>query len=197
MKQRIITSTAVILASAEALLVLVSWLLSATMTGGVRSLLSSEGVRWFALHLSDMLLTPLLLWLLLASMAWGCLRHSGLLPGLATARTYREQLARRVAILTTAAYLALTALLVAVPHAVLLSATGRLWPSPFSAALLPLLCLGGIQAAVAYGLIARHFRSVADICQSFTDGLAAASPLLFIYVLAMQLWASLRFVFTF
>ena len=184
MKQRIITSTAVILASAEALLVLVSWLLSATMTGGVRSLLSSEGVRWFALHLSDMLLTPLLLWLLLASMAWGCLRHSGLLPGLATARTYREQLARRVAMLTTAAYLALTA-------------TGRLWPSPFSAALLPLLCLGGIQAAVAYGLIARHFRSVADICQSFTDGLAAASPLLFIYVLAMQLWASLRFVFTF
>jgi aminobenzoyl-glutamate transport protein len=32
---------------AELLLVLLSWLLSAMMVGGVRSLLSSEGIRWF------------------------------------------------------------------------------------------------------------------------------------------------------
>jgi aminobenzoyl-glutamate transport protein len=31
----------------EALLVILSWLLSATRMEGVRSLLSSEGIRWF------------------------------------------------------------------------------------------------------------------------------------------------------
>ena len=32
---------------AELLLVIVSWLLSATRLEGVRSLISSEGIRWF------------------------------------------------------------------------------------------------------------------------------------------------------
>ena len=36
-----------VLLCAEALLIILSWILSTTMTEGVRSLLSSEGIRWF------------------------------------------------------------------------------------------------------------------------------------------------------
>ena len=197
MKSRITTLLAVIMAIAEAILVLVSWLLSATMTEGVRSLLSSEGVRWLAVHITDTLLTPLLAWMLLASMAWGCVRRSRLLRSLTHHQSYRERLAIRMTVLSTAAYVCVVSLLVAVPHAVLLSATGRLWPSPFSAAIVPILCFGTTLVAIVYGLVGRHFRSVADICQAFVYGLTEWASLFFLYVLAAQFFSSLRFVFTF
>lgn len=197
MKKTVLTFLAVALALAEALLVLVSWLLSATMTEGVRSLLSAEGIRWFAAHFARLQLTPLLSWLLLAAMAWGCVRSSRLVHGMLRPTGYRQRLALRVAAISILSYCGVVALLVAVPHAVLLSATGRLWPSPFSAALIPLLCFGTILASVAYGLVCRSFRSVADICQSFVDGLASSAPLLFVYVLLVQFYVSLRYVFLF
>ena len=54
-----------VLVLAEVMLVILSWLLSATMMEGVRSLLSSEGIRWFVGSYSAMMASPLLVWLLL------------------------------------------------------------------------------------------------------------------------------------
>ena len=45
---------------AQSLLVIVSWLLSAMRLEGVRSLLSSEGIRWFVGGFSDIVANPLL-----------------------------------------------------------------------------------------------------------------------------------------
>ena len=47
MSKRVLAGAGLILLMAECLLFILSWLLSATMMEDVRSLLSSEGIRWF------------------------------------------------------------------------------------------------------------------------------------------------------
>ena len=56
---------ALVLVLASLALVLVSWLLSATTGDSVRSLLSSEGIRFFFGGFVSMLQTSQLIWLLL------------------------------------------------------------------------------------------------------------------------------------
>jgi aminobenzoyl-glutamate transport protein len=62
---------------AESVLIIVSWLLSAMRLEGVRSMLSSEGIRWFVGGFSDIVANPLLAWLLLALIAVGSVVQSG------------------------------------------------------------------------------------------------------------------------
>ena len=122
---------AFLLFAVQLLLMLVSWLLAAAIpTSGVRSLLSSEGLRWFLGHFSDMLGTTVLLCLLLLLMAYGCLKNCGILQ---FKSSYRQRRALAITLLLMVVYVGFVALLVMMPHAVLLSATGTLWPSPFSA----------------------------------------------------------------
>ena len=75
--KRIATLTVLLLVVAELILVLTSWLLSATMTEGVRSLLSDVGIRWFLGSLTTFIATPWLVRLLLLAMAGGCFWQSG------------------------------------------------------------------------------------------------------------------------
>ena len=82
-----------VLLCAEALLIILSWILSTTMTEGVRSLLSSEGIRWFFGSFTGIIASPLLVWLLLALIAIGSVQKSGLT---AWKRHYRDRLALRV-----------------------------------------------------------------------------------------------------
>lgn len=196
MGKRVLGYLAVGLVLAWVVLVLLSWLLSATMGDGVRSLLSSEGIRFFFGGFVDMMLKPLLVWLLLLSMAFGCLRGSGLLATFTTdAHIYHRRQGLRLVALLLVLYVALLLLLTATPHAVLLSATGGLWPSPFSRALVPVAAFGIIVFSVSYGAVTRHFTSLTDVWQSLSDGMATAAPLLVLYVLLMQLYSSLCFVF--
>jgi len=77
------------LAMAEVALILFSWIWSAAFPNDqVRSLLSSEGLRWFFGHFSEILATPLMVNILLMGMAYGCLRRCGVL---AYSNTYRER----------------------------------------------------------------------------------------------------------
>ena len=78
-RKTIVANTAVIIVCAELLLILLSWYLAATQTEGVRSLLSSEGIRWFFGQYTAVLLRPELIWLLLASMAGGTLWRSDIM----------------------------------------------------------------------------------------------------------------------
>ena len=61
---------------AETLLVILSWLLSAMRVEGVRSLLSSEGIRWFFSSFNNLIASPVLVGLLLLLCALGCLQKS-------------------------------------------------------------------------------------------------------------------------
>lgn len=195
MGKKLLGYLAIALLLALVVLVLVSWLLSATQ-GGARSLLSPEGIRFFFGGFVDMLRKPLLVWLLLLSMAWGCLQMSSLLQFFSKPLALpRRRQALIFLFVITAVYAGVLLILTLTPQAVLLSATGQLWPSPFSHALIPVIAFGIILLSVVYGLLSRRFLSMADVCQSLTQGIADAAPLLLLYVLTMQLVGSLRFVF--
>ena len=118
MSKRVLAGAGLILLIAECLLFILSWLLSATMMENVRSLLSSEGIRWFFGNYTSILASPLLVWLLLLLIAGGALfqcavfkKHQGI----------RDRLALRVSSVFVLIYLIIIALLTLMPHAILLS----------------------------------------------------------------------------
>lgn len=183
---------ALTLAVGELLLVMGSWILSAALPmSGIRSMLSGEGIRFFLGHFADLLATPLLVWLLLLAMAYGVVLRSGVISG---ARSFRSSRARLIALLFAAAYLAVVLSMALVPHAVLLSASGTLWPSPFSASLVPLTAFGLAMVAAVYGIVAGTITSLADIYESFVDGLRRAAALLPICILLVLICESLYFI---
>ena len=106
-----------ILFLSEALLFILSWLLSATRMEGVRSLISSEGIRWFFGSWQTLFASPLLVWLLLCLIAWGSLRKSGLIRFFTFSPfhpftfspshpfTFRDRLALRVSLVFLVIYL--------------------------------------------------------------------------------------------
>ena len=173
--------------AAQLLLMLVSWLLSAAFpASGYHSLLSSEGLRWFLGHFVDSLSTPLLVWLVLLSLAYGVLRHSGLLH---YGRSFRERRALLMTLLLLVVIVAVIVLLSAVPHAVLLSATGRLFPSPFSQSLVVTLL------SAFYGMVSGNLETLPRVYDALLDGIRRAAPLLLFYILLMQIYESLCYVF--
>ncbi len=177
----------------QLLMVLVSWIWSAAVPdSGVRSMLSGEGIRWFLGHSAEMLATPLLVWLLLMAASIGCMMQSGVLK---KHHSFRAGRARVITLLFLVGYVGVVLLMTVVPHAVLLSASGNLWPSPFSASLFPVVAFGMLMASVIYGIIAGTFMSLADIYESLLNGLRLAAPFLMFYILLTQLCNSLIFIF--
>ena len=177
----------------QLLLMLVSWLLSAAFPmSGVRSLLSSEGLRWFLGQFTNILSTPLLVSIVLLSMAYGvayrCWHPRGVVSD------YRQRSARIITLLLLAVLVAAVLLLTAVPHAVLLSITGSLWPSPFSRSLIPIVAFGITLLAGVYGVVAGRFNHLADLYDALVYGLRTGAPLLLFYVLLIQIYESLCFV---
>ena len=184
---------------AEGVLVIVSWLLSALRLEGVRSLLSSEGVRWFIGGFSNIVASPLLAWLLLILIACGSIQQSGVVSLFSQKgpKSFRDKLALRVACVFLAIYVLVICLLTLMPHAILLSAKGSLFPSAFSRSILPILCFGITLFSVVYGMMSGHKKSGEDIVDILSYGIRQGAPLIIVYILAIQFYASLRFVFMF
>jgi aminobenzoyl-glutamate transport protein len=182
----------VILLLAEVILILVSWLLSATMTEGVRSLLSGEGIRWFFGGFVDIIASPLLVWLLLILIALGSLQKSGLL---AMQRSYREKVALRSALLLLAVYVVVILLLTVAPHAALLSVTGSLFPSAFSRSLVPVVAFGIVLVSISFGVMSGRIQSLAAVVEALSFGISKGAELFVLYILFMQFYKSLWFVF--
>ena len=192
MSKRVLSGAGLILLIAECLLFILSWLLSATMMENVRSLLSSEGIRWFFGNYTSILASPLLVWLLLLLIAGGALfqcavfkKHQGI----------RDRLALRVSSVFVLIYLIIIALLTLMPHAILLSATGDLFPSAFSRSLIPLLAFGIILFSVTYGVMAGRLSSLSDVLDILSYGIRKGAPLIVLYILFIQFIESLWFVF--
>lgn len=182
---------------AQCVLVIVSWLLSAMRLEGVRSMLSSEGIRWFVGGFSDILANPLLAWLLLLLIAGGSLQQSGVIS-LFTGKgetSFRNRLALRVAIFFLVLYVIVICLLTLTPHAILLSVKGSLFPSAFSRSLVPIVCFGVTLFSVVYGMMSGHKKSGDEILSILTYGIRQGASLIIVYILAIQFYASLRFVF--
>lgn len=197
MSKKILGRVCFIFVIAEGMLIILSWLLSATMMEGIRSLLSSEGIRWFFGSFTDMMASPLLVWLLLILSALGCIQKSGvgLLFGRQSACSYREKTALRVAIMFLVIYLVIIALLTLVPHAILLSATGKLFPSAFSRSLVPIVAFGISLFSIAYGMMAGVLKSLASILDALSFGISKGASLVIILILLILFCESLCFVF--
>lgn len=192
MNKRLIALACVAFGVAELLLVILSWLLSATRLDGVRSLISSEGIRWFVGEFTYTLASPLLVWLLLALVALGCLQRSGLMS---RGRGYRDRVALRVSFSFIIIYVVIICLLTLMPHAILLSVTGSLFPSAFSRALVPIICFGVGVLSISFGMVSGRLHTLTDILDALTFGLQQGAPLIILYIMFFQFYASLLFVF--
>ncbi len=188
---RLLSRLALILLLVELVLVLVSWILSAASLGGVRSLLSSEGIRWLFGHFSTMLATPQLIWILLLGMAWECMKRSGL----SAPRSHRERIAFGAALTVLVLCIVVLVLLTAVPHAILLSATGDLFPSPFSDSLVPFGAVTVMLVSIVYGVVAGRLDTLHSLYDSLVGGLRTAAPFVLFYMLIMQIYETVCFVF--
>ena len=179
---------------AETLLVILSWLLSAMRVEGVRSLLSSEGIRWFFSSFSDLVASPVLVCLLVLMCALGCLQKSRVTTIFSGKKSinFRDRLALYVALAFLLIYVVIILLLTLMPHAILLSATGHLFPSAFSRSLVPIIAFGISIFSVAFGLMSGVMRNLSDILQALSFGIAKGAPLLVFYLFAVQLVGCLR-----
>lgn len=191
---------AAVIVAAQVLLTLASWMISSVMPDvGVRSMLSSEGIRRFFGHFSDSIASPLMLWIILLFMAWGTLKASGIHHALTPLRhrnriTLRQRYALWMSLTVFTVCLLVMIALTCLPHAILLSTTGRLFPSSFSASIIPVIAAVAMLMAIVYGTVSGTLRSIADIFKAITGNVSYLAPVLLIYILAAQLYFSLVFV---
>jgi p-aminobenzoyl-glutamate transporter AbgT len=200
--RQILAWTAFALAMAQTVLVLLSWIFSATI-GGLRihSLIGSEGIRWFFGHFTDNLAQPLLVWIILLMIAVGCISESGFIGAvrrLFTSRqsvTYRERLGIQFSILIILIIAIVVVLLTLIPHAILLSLTGNLFPSSFSASIIPIAAFTMVSVGIMFGLLSGNFSSIVDVVNSLTAGTSSTVPFFLFYILGVELYFMILFVF--
>jgi aminobenzoyl-glutamate transport protein len=199
MRNKVLSRLAFGLVVSELLLILASWLLSSMPGSSVRSLLSGAGVRWLFGHLCDGIASPVLVWLLLLGMSIGSLRRCGVLPVVlhrpAGSYPHRVRIALLGTLVFVVIYVVLIALLTLVPHAILLSASGGLFPSPFSLGIVPVLSLGVFLMSIVYGVFSGSFSRLVYVYDAVLEGLRSLSVLFLFYVLFAQVYATFCFAF--
>ena len=195
---KILAYIAIVLGVLEIVLVLASWMLSVLLPdSGIRSMLDGEGIRWFFGGFVDMLAGPVLVWILLLSIAVGCFYGSGLACVFRSGYSlrYRERIALTLVGILLLVYAGAFGLLAFIPHAVLLSASGHIFPSPFSSSIVPVVAFGVTSLSVVYGIVSARFCGMEDVYKSLFKGIGMFAPFFLFYILLAQLYHSVVFVF--
>ena len=182
-----------LLAAAQIVLVLVSWLITAAMPDSFpHSMLSAEGIRWFFGRFTENLASPWLVWLLLVSIAWGALQACGILRYDRT--VYRQRIALRLVWIELAVFFLIIILLTMVPHAILLNVMGGLLESSFSRSILPYGCFVVIILSLSYGVMSNQLESVEAMGEALSQGIRTTAPWFVVYILAVQFYSSVVYV---
>lgn len=177
----------------QVLVGLISWILTAAMPETfVHSLSSPEGIRWFFGSFVDNLASPLLVWILLAAVAYGTLHESGLLRF--DHSEYRQRIALRLVLLELVLLVVVILMLTMVPQAILLNVTGGLMDSSFSRSIIPYICFSVIVMSISFGLMSDKFKGVEGVFRAASCGIAMAAPLMIIYLLVVQLYYSILYL---
>lgn len=185
---------AFLLAVGQVLLILASWLLTAAMPDSFsRSLLSAGGIRWFFGRFVDNIESPLLVWLLLFSFVFGVVDRSGILHYKAS--EYRQRVAMRLALFEGVFFILLMMALVMVPHAILLNVMGGLFPSSFSASLVPYCCFSLMVMSVSYGVMSDRLKSIVAVYEALVSGVGRLGGVFLLYLLIAQLYHIILFLF--
>lgn len=193
MRNKILAYVSLCLCLAQVVLMLASWLLTAAMPDDfMHSLLSAEGIRWFFGQFADNLASPLLVWLLVGSIAYGMVVRSGILSY--DRGEYRQRVALRLVAIELLVFVVVILLLTLLPHAILLNVMGGLFPSSFSQSIIPYVAFAVSVMGGSFGLMSGRLKGILGIYEALTTGVRLASPLFLIYVLAVQLVYSILYL---
>ena len=194
MTSKICAYAMLLLALAQIVLVLLSWLITAAMPEAFpRSMLSPEGIRWFFGSFTENMESPWLVGLLLICIAWGTLQTSGLLHFDRT--IYRHRNALRLVLIELVLFVAVILLLTVVPHAILLNVMGGIEASSFSRSILPFICFAVIVMSLSFGAVSNRLQGIEAMGESLSEGIRMAAPYFVIYILANQLYSSIEYLF--
>lgn len=194
--QRHLGNLMVFLAAGQLLVILLSWLLSVALPDlSVHSLLSSEGIRWFFGRFSYNIATPMTAWLIVATIAYGCLSSCGMLE-LRRPIDFRQRIALRFVVYEIIAFTAIILLLTLMPHAVLLSVDGNILSSSFINSFIPYVSFVVCVVSISYAYMSGKYSSKADIFNMLCEGSRKLAPVFVLYVLLAQLVYSILFVFS-
>lgn len=167
----------------------------------VRSLFSSEGIRWILrTALANFASTPVLS-LILLLMGWGIFRASGfedvcgkILLFRLQELTVRQRLALRISGFVLFGYLLLILWGVLASGGILLSVTGNLEGSPLLDGWVVWLTFGTSLVSVFFGAITGRFQTWRDWISALIDGVAWGSPGIICLFLGAQIWACFQFI---
>ena len=201
MNNKIAGHISITLALLQLLLIITSWVITAAVPDlPVRSLLGSEGIRWFFGRFMENMQSPLVIWLLLLVIGLGAFQRSGLaiaIHKVAKGRSllYRERTGLRFAVVELVIFVVIMLLLTVMPHAILLSITGELFPSSFAHSIIPVLAFVLVICSLSYGVVSGKLRSVGEAYSTMISGFAHVAWIFPIYILAAELYYSFLFVF--
>lgn len=173
------------------LLSLISWLITAIDTESqIKSLLSSEGLRWMCGNFVGNVLTPFLAWLLLIGATFGVMKRSTLHKAFVSYKkmgnSQYSKTGLRVVVLLTVISIAVIGYLAFAPHAILLSVSGSLLNSSFSAFIVPFVCTVVCIDSISYGSICGTINRFSDVFEALCDGVKSIVPLLVLYMFVAQ-----------
>lgn len=193
---------AVILIAVLFLMILISWLISSAMPNTqVRSLLSSDGIRWFLGHLTDHICSPVLVWIILLTISYGTLKSSGFQDAMLRVIRgdgkilFRERFSLWVTVIEVVVIIAIYVPLVALPHPILLSSTGNLFPSPFSRSVIPVIAMTIVFTSLSFGIVSRQIQSLASAIHIMTSAFSYVSPIIVLYLIATVLLHTACYIF--
>ena len=151
-------------------------------SAGMSSLMSAQGIRWFVGAFASIIGSEMLADIILIAMAVGILRDS-----------YFAQSLRRCLLLAIA--LCLLLVLLGSMGDTLLCAIGTVSHSPLLHGAIPITCCCTVIVAATYGFVTSAFKTISDAFRAMSNGIAAAAPMLVLYVFAAQLFAVIKYVF--
>lgn len=181
---------------AELILVLCSWITSSIRPElHIRSLLSSEGIRWLAGNATENISSPFLIWIILLTIACGTMGKCGIIADVVKKdKSFRSRIGFMLALVELFAVTTVMVMLTTLPHAILLSVSGELYPSRFSDCIIPVACLTLTIVSTTYGIVTNRYKTTRAWFDSLTFGIKKSACYIVAYIFLMQLYCSIRFV---
>lgn len=189
--------SALTLCSLQALVILLSWIISALYPeSGLHSLLSGVGLRWLLSTYASNMNSDTFVWLVELSIFLGAFIWSGL-PGKIIAYNrcdYNERFALKIFFFEILIGIISCIILAVYPHSSLLSITGNLFPGPYIKAVAIILGMSLFIGSLSFLLLSGKVKSFRDIEKTFVYGVQCIAPLIVIYFLLNELYKMVLFV---
>ncbi len=185
---RLASAAIALLLSLQAVLIFGTWM-AAALGLPVESLLSDEALRWFFRQSLRTFVSWRVEGLVLVIVALGAAGEGGLLSS-----PRRHPHAWLSSLLVLAVCIILLALGLFGADAPLLSASGRLLPSPFLPGLAWSIAAAVVLASAVCGLLSRRLRTWTEVFALCYVGLQRYAPWLVVWLLAELLYKTLRYV---